>query len=167
MRTPVFELHIRPMFRLVDRDHMAYELDLFDYDQVRHCADDILRHLKADMPPSDAGGPWPKEWVALFERWCGSGFKRLELGRAAYRITVSGPRASLWATGTAPPGYAAWLEIVAETDERRSYALQFEPPDAPGSGQPSPFTLRDRFEASDMRDVWVTDADGEHQVARP
>lgn len=156
MRTPVFELHIRPLFRLVDRDHMAFRMDLFDYSQVRLHADRILQRLKTDMPTSDTGGPWPDEWVALFERWCNSGYKRLELGRASYRINVSGTRATLRATGAAPAGYKSWLEIVAETDQRRSYALYFEPPDAPVPGEPAPFSLHDRFEAADLRTVGVT-----------
>lgn len=167
MRTPVFELHIRPMFRLIDRDHMAFRMDLFDYEQVRLHSDRILQRLKTDMPTNDTGGPWPGEWVALFERWCNSGYKRLELGRGSYSITVSGARATLRASGTAPSGFKSWLEIVAETDARRSYALQFEPPDAPASGEPSAFSLRDRFEAADLRAVWVRDADGDHEVPRP
>ena len=37
-RKPIFELHIRPMFRLLDRQHMLRfprDLDLWDYDAVR------------------------------------------------------------------------------------------------------------------------------------
>jgi hypothetical protein len=167
MRTPIFELHIRPMFRLIDRDHMAFRLDLFDYDQLRLHADRILQRLKTDMPTNDTGGPWPEEWVALFERWCTSGYRRLELGRASYSITVSGTRATLRAVGAAPAGYKAWLEIVGETVERRSYVLQFEPPDTPAPGEPGEFSLRDRFDAADARPVWIRDADGEHAVPRP
>lgn len=166
MRTPVFELHIRPMFRLLDRDHMAFRLDLFDYDQVRAAADAILRRLKLDMPTADSGGPWPLEWVAVFERWCDTGFKRLQLGRATYAITVSGSRATLRANGTVPPGTQVWLDIVGQSDIRRDYALQVEAPDVPSAGDPIAFSKRDRFDATDMRTVWVLDADGDHEVAR-
>ena len=50
MRTPVFQLHILPMFRATDREHMRSEkgLDLWDYDQVRVQADFILDCLKGE-----------------------------------------------------------------------------------------------------------------------
>lgn len=166
MRTPVFELHIRPMFRLLDRDHMAFRLDLFDYDQVRRSAESILERLRRDMPTTDTGGPWPSEWVQLFERWKDSGFKRLELGRATYTLTVSGERATLRAKGMASPDATAWLDIVGETESRRDYALQVEAPDQPVPGDPVAFTKTDRFPATDTRAIWVRDADGEREVTR-
>ena len=44
-RKPVFELHIRPMFRLLDRQHMIFhgDLDLWDYDAVKTHSAEILR----------------------------------------------------------------------------------------------------------------------------
>ena len=68
-RTPQWELHIRPMFNLMDNDHMGY---LHDVDEVWSRRHQILGRLKArpgSMPPPTEHGPWPNEWTALFERW--------------------------------------------------------------------------------------------------
>ena len=81
MRTPFFEIHIRPMFRLTDRDHMSFAFDLHDYDAVAQNADDILQRLESDMPPRVASGPWPEEWIALYKRWIDTGKKRLSQAR--------------------------------------------------------------------------------------
>jgi hypothetical protein len=87
-RKPVFELHIRPLFRLLDRQHMLRirpELDLWDYDAVKTFAPRIVQKVggaNPTMPTPDTGGPWPSEWVNLFSRWADGGFKRLSLGTA-------------------------------------------------------------------------------------
>ena len=52
-RSPVFELHILPMFRLIDKLHMLRvnpQLDLLNYDSVKANADDIL----SLVPPTPA-----------------------------------------------------------------------------------------------------------------
>ena len=79
-RPTSFELHIRPLFRQEpDINHMLQQvgLDLNSYDQVRQNANDILQRLKArdisQMPPNNAEGPWPDEWITLFERWIREG----------------------------------------------------------------------------------------------
>lgn len=171
MRTPVFELHIRPMFRLLDRDHMAFKLDLYDYDQVVRHADDIRDWLDR-MPTAATGGPWPPEWVALFARWSDEAnpnrYKRLEFGRATYSITVSPARATLRANGTLPAaGYRVWLGIEAETPLERSYALWLEAPDQTVTGLPASFAVKDYFDRTDTRQIFVRDMDGLHQVPRP
>jgi len=91
-RTPIFELHIRPMFRLLDRQHMLriqQDLDLWDYDSVKTHAGRILLKVKGPaegdgsiMPTERTGGAWPSEWVSLFDRWMQGGFRRLSLGTA-------------------------------------------------------------------------------------
>ena len=76
-RLPVFELHIRPMFRLLDQEHMLTlfggHVDLWDLDSVWQLRNKILLRLRLDtdrnMPGLDVGGPWPHEWIDLFERW--------------------------------------------------------------------------------------------------
>ena len=71
-RTPVFELHIRPMFRLIDDDHMLQRnFDLADFETVKEQASEILDRLRSSspMPTQATGGPWPEEWITLFERW--------------------------------------------------------------------------------------------------
>jgi hypothetical protein len=90
-RNPVFELHIKPMFRLLDRQHMLrvgpQSLDLWDYDAVKAKSALILQRVKAHgpeqpMPTKNTGGPWPSEWVGLFDRWIQGGCRRLSLGTA-------------------------------------------------------------------------------------
>ncbi len=165
MRTPVFELHIKPMVRATDREHMLFALDLWDYDQVRSHADDILERVELDMPPLGTGGLWPQEWIDLFRRWMDSGFKRLELGAATYTFAQGATLNSVRATGTLPAaGYDAWLQIDTETDTAKTYVLYYEPPDSPVTGDPSPFSLRERYPATDTRAVFVRDSAGVQQL---
>ena len=78
-RPPVFELHIRPMFRLLDREHMSKwdpAFDLWDLDAVWTMRNEILTRVRdvGDMPGDRYGGPWAApEWIALFERWVATG----------------------------------------------------------------------------------------------
>src|SRR5258708_29943728 len=80
-RPPVFELHIRPMFRLLEREHMTTlvtpGIDLWDLDAVWAKRNLILEHLRAEglqnMPGVPVAGPWPAEWITLFERWAATG----------------------------------------------------------------------------------------------
>ena len=95
-RKPIFELHIRPMFRLLDRQHMLRfprDLDLWDYDAVKTDSARILKRLKGQndmgqddvrfrMPTENTGGAWPSEWISLFDRSIQGGFRRLSLGTA-------------------------------------------------------------------------------------
>ena len=51
-------------------------VDLTDYENVKVYAKEILRRLKSadrPMPPVADDGPWPAEWIALFERWMDEG----------------------------------------------------------------------------------------------
>jgi hypothetical protein len=90
-RKPVFELHIRPLFRLLDRQHMLFKLDLWDYDAVKAHSAEILRKVKGPdpnsggttMPTKETGGAWPSEWVSVFDRWIQGGYRRLSLGTAS------------------------------------------------------------------------------------
>ena len=146
MRTPVFELHILPMFRATDLEHMqAQRLNLSDYDEVRRHADRILDKLTIDMPPplgSGGPGPWPDEWVQLFRRWMESGFKRLELGTAEYTFR--------------------------QTPTSKTYVLHFEPPDAPVAGAGQPFSRRESYRISSATQaVLVHDSTGVRQLNAP
>jgi hypothetical protein len=59
---PVFELHIKPMFRLLDRQHMLHlvvgpGLDLWDYDVVKERADGVIkRHSRLRALPANRYG---------------------------------------------------------------------------------------------------------------
>lgn len=75
-RPASFRLHILPLFRDLDVQHMRPYLDLTDYEDVKVNADEILKRLKSKtrpMPPVADDGPWPEEWIALFERWIEEG----------------------------------------------------------------------------------------------
>lgn len=75
---PSFENHIRQMFRVIDVESMRNMFDLSDYATVSQFSQEILWCLKGEggrdvMPPVSEGGPWPEEWIALFERWIEEG----------------------------------------------------------------------------------------------
>ena len=51
---------------------MRSRVDLTSYVDVKAQAREIQKHLKGEkalMPPINDGGPWPEEWIALFDRW--------------------------------------------------------------------------------------------------
>ena len=51
-------------------------MELSDYEDVKNNSSGILSHLKGEgslMPPESNGGPWPQEWIDLFERWINEG----------------------------------------------------------------------------------------------
>jgi hypothetical protein len=68
---PHFEQNIRPLFRERDRQSMEFAFDLWDCDDVRENAQAILERLAAGTMPCD--GDWPKERIALFQRWLDAG----------------------------------------------------------------------------------------------
>ncbi len=174
-RIPFFELHIRPMMRVLDRENMitVVGLDLWNYDQVKAQADNILLHITTDMPPASYGGPWPQEWIDLFGRWKSAGFPKLGLAqvsaagftasRVATTVTITG-------TGTLPDGNdRAWLQPVVEEGKPRSYVLYLEPAE-PGTttAPPRGFRVRTSFDApASLTSITVTDAAGDHVVAIP
>ncbi|MFE2724750.1 hypothetical protein [Kitasatospora sp. NPDC059327] len=166
MRTPVFELHIQPMFRSIDRAHMTFFTDLWDYDSVVANADDILSRIDGTgMPPDETGGPWPDEWIAVFRRWHASGHKRLQLGTATFAFSHTGPNNSVTATGTLPAaGFNGWLQLEKETDTAKTYVLYYEAPDTPVPGTPPAFALKERYPDSDTRSVFARDSTGVQQL---
>lgn len=131
---------------------------------VKH-ADDFATRVAADMPPVSHGGPWPEEWVAIFRRWMAMGFKRLELGGAAYTLTRTTTVAAVRASGTYPAaGYKGWLQLDWQSDAAKQYLLYFEAPDTPAEGRPEAFDLRERYRATDLRPVSIRDRTG---IQRP
>jgi len=165
MRTPIFELHILPMIRATDREHMRFKYDLWDYDQVVQHAETIADRVAVDMPTVASGGPWPEEWVRLFRRWMETGFKRLALGTAQYTWNQSATATTIRATGTYPAaGFKAWLQLEAETESSKTYVLYFEAPDTPGDDTTTDFSTRERYPPDDNRSVFIRDAEGVHQI---
>ncbi|MFJ1709000.1 hypothetical protein [Kitasatospora sp. NPDC088346] len=161
MRTPVFELHIRPMFRAIDKAHMEFAFDLRDYDDVVANADAILAQLQKDMPPPETGGPWPEEWVTLFRRWKDGARKRLDLGTATFALQRGTTSTTITATGTYPAAEVkGWLELESETDTSKTYVLYFEKPDTPAGSTPEAFTLEDSYPSTDTRSVFIHNSAG-------
>ena len=67
-------------FRDLDVEHMTnagpFSVDLNDHAAVAGKSQQILDRLKNEddpMPPVDDDGPWPQEWISLFERWIAEG----------------------------------------------------------------------------------------------
>ena len=79
-RPTSFALHIRPLMRDIDIEHMKQfgNFDLSKLDDVKNQSQKILDRLRGNgplMPPANDGGPWPEEWIRLFERWIQEGHK--------------------------------------------------------------------------------------------
>jgi hypothetical protein len=70
---PSFQTDIRPLFREYDRENMDYSFDLWEYDDVKENADDILDRLEEGDMPCDA--PWPEERITLFRQWVEEGME--------------------------------------------------------------------------------------------
>lgn len=165
MGAPRFELHIRPLFRALDREHMRSMFDLWRYEDVASHVDSILSRVAADMPTLATGGPWPEEWVALLRRWRDEGLKRLELGAATYSLSRVGARLVLTAQGGYPAGgYRGWLELEEGSTTERRYTLYFDAPDQADGNPGQSFTFRERYAVTDSRKVIIRDSSGDHEV---
>jgi hypothetical protein len=176
-RAPIFELHIRPLFRLVDRVHMlriqpAARVDLWDYNEVRAHAGEILTQLASasPMPPQGIGGPWPEEWIALFSRWTTTGYQRLEETTGAnYQLTVSAPGRYVLSCDArlSETGAAAWFEIIEATPDTQRYHLVLERvAQAPQS--PSVVLVEERIRGPlNTNSVIVIDQAGQHVLPVP
>lgn len=180
-RPPIFEVHIRPMFRLLDREHMSKWVqlfDLWDLDAVWAQRNEILTRVRdvGDMPGNRYGGPWPAEWIALFERWVATGSDaepghHLVLAKpdGPYRVqAVSTDKRRLTATVTAPTdGCRAWFECNSVTPGQREYTLYLEPAFPSRPADPTPLQAVEGFVKGDATKLVIHDADGTHDVAVP
>ena len=66
-----FAQDIKPLFREFDRDEMEFVFDLWDYNDVRTHADNIIERIEDGSMPCDE--EWPAERIALFRRWMDEG----------------------------------------------------------------------------------------------
>jgi hypothetical protein len=66
-----FEEDIKPLFRPVDHESMAWAFDLASYDDVKENATAILERLRNGSMPCD--GAWPEGQVERFQRWTETG----------------------------------------------------------------------------------------------
>jgi hypothetical protein len=177
-RTPVFELHIRPLFRLLDRQHMLRvqpDLDLWNYDSVKNAAPGILLRVggaNPSMPTADSGGAWPSEWVALFDRWAKGGFRRLSpaVGKDYKLVKTADGRCTLSCKVDIPDtdqgDSTAWLDIVSLGPPTVTYQLLIYPGDAvPPPTQTIEIACKERVDpASAASGVTVVDASGSRVV---
>jgi len=175
-RSPVFELHILPMFRLIDKLHMLRvnpQLDLLNYDSVKANADDILSFAASanpTMPPAAAGGPWPSEWRALFARWQAGGFRRLSVGTGQnFKLARAAGNTHQLSCMVAIPNAAdagAWFDIVDPGPAAAIYrVVVFEGEINPPPAGTTNLTLHERVDAAAAANgVTVIDSAGPHQV---
>jgi hypothetical protein len=178
-RTPIFEMHIRPLFRQLDRLHMLRvrnDLDLWSYDSVKAYAAKILAYAGGEvpsMPTSDVGGPWPAEWRQLFKRWMDSGCRRLAAGIGQnYKLAqASGGYYEVSCTVSIPDtpegDSTAWFDILDPGPTAATYQLLV----FPGETAPPPVAtidiqVQERVDpAAAATGIQVIDAAGTHRVA--
>jgi hypothetical protein len=176
-RPPIFELHIRPMFRLLDRVHMERlaankRIDLWDYQQVKDKQAKIAALLAdvSPMPTRNTGGPWPQEWIDLFVRWTQTEFGRLTpVAGSALQVTkVAADRYELSCGVTLPDATAtAWFDIQAASADAQVYELCVEPMPA-AAPLPTAATVNERISGPlTTAEVVVIDSAGRHSLPIP
>jgi hypothetical protein len=178
-RVPVFELHIRPMIRMLDREHMAKWVglfDLWDITEVWQHRQEILTRIRdtRDMPGTRYGGPWPLEWVRIFERWVATGSDS-ELGhhltlattQGNYQVqSLGGEKRRLTVSVAAPSASCrAWFELESVTAKSRDYTLYLEPAFPSEELQPNTITALEGFIKGSATQLVVKDAAGSHEIA--
>lgn len=68
---PSFARDIKSLFRDTDRSSMDFVFDLWDYQDVKDNAQNILERLSDGTMPCDE--EWPQERIDLFQHWIDSG----------------------------------------------------------------------------------------------
>ena len=125
------------------------------------------------MPGLQVGGPWPAEWIALFERWTENPTAddighHLVLAQpdGPYQLQpLSGDKRRLQAKVIAPTaGCHAWFGLDSITPGQREYTqhhareMSAHPP-----GEP-PLQARELFEKGDATKLVIHDAAGTHEL---
>jgi hypothetical protein len=174
-----YELHIRPMFREIDREHMLRWVDLWSYDALaainpktgKPWRDFVLVRLTIPdttllMPPPTAGGPWPEEWIRVYTDWINNGAERLPMATATYSVLKKPTGYVLRAKGQKKAkDYAVWLERTPGRGNPPQFVL-FEEPGALATGSLL-IDLQEPFDAGEAKTVRVTDANGPQEVPIP
>jgi CDGSH-type Zn-finger protein/truncated hemoglobin YjbI len=62
-----FDVHIKPLFRVMDRNSMRFAFDLWSENEVAKHGSAILERLNSGTMPCD--GAWPNEKLAVFKKW--------------------------------------------------------------------------------------------------
>lgn len=138
-RSLYFQLHIRPMFRASDRDNMLSRFDLWDEGYFYSDAGEphmifiqrLFNRLDRSitdhdlMPPRSHSGPWPKEWLDIYQRWMDEGCRRLSMGDGYnYDLFRSGSnRYALSVNVKIPDNSQAWFQRKYEGPSSLIYEL--------------------------------------------
>ncbi len=177
IRRPIFELHIRPMFRALDQAHMIRlaankRVDLADYDQVKAKANKIAAMLAdpGPMPTRGTGGPWPQEWIDLFVRWKDTGFGRLSKPAGSnFSLVLDAPDRYTLSCDVARPDASstAWFDIRQATADAQVYELVMEQVDGTPPA-PDTVTVQEHPRGPlNVTEIVVIDSAGEHRLAVP
>lgn len=171
-RLPYWELHILPMFRLLDHEKMLAatlgdrRIDLYSYEQVAAKATRIIERLTEEheqsiMPLVTHGGPWPDEWIALFQRWVGKSCPRLSRVAGKWTATRADGSITVRVTFQKPVSDRVWVQ-PQRADAPRDYVLLHQPG---AGGELKEFTLRDVFpDAPGVDYVMVEDTSPSRRV---
>lgn len=167
---PYFELHIRPMFRRLDRDHMLGSLDLWNYEQVSAKAQQVAAFLRRPppqtMPTVRTGGPWPEGWIAVFEEWLVRGCPRLLRASGTYAAHRLGNRWSMLSVQVelGDRNDRVWVEREESPADVAAYTLYLRPAPAGSTAPEGRIELTELIMDANVTTVWLTDADGLHEI---
>jgi hypothetical protein len=176
-RRPIFELHIRPMFRMLDHVHMSRlaankRIDFADYQQVRDKSVKIISLLNdsSPMPTRGTGGPWPQEWIDLFVRWTQTGFGRLAKPTGLnFKLVLDAPdRYTLSCDVNRPDSSAtAWFDVQQAQPDAQIYEVVMEQVDGTAPA-PGTVPIEEHIRGPlTVAEIVVIDAAGEHRLALP
>ncbi|WP_422358853.1 hypothetical protein [Reichenbachiella sp.] len=178
-RKVLFELHIKPLFRAIDRDHMLWHFDLWNPDSFyerngqpkMHVINAILDHLTSNgpdqMPPNNNAGPWPEEWIDLYRRWIDEGCGRLSLTKGDYQIRKDGSTVKLFAKIEIDQGAECWWERQYEGSDSYIYHLSVESKEE--TGQSEGRIIREFIGnfPSQLQKITIVDQDGIQELPIP
>ena len=166
---PYFEIHIRPMFRVIDRDHMSFRIDLWNYEEVKELAPRIAELLRLEppgtMPTKDSGGPWPEGWIQVFELWIAKGCPRLSLTQGQYTAQRIGNGRIIFDCIVQLQNGAedAWVEPKPSSPGHAEYVLYLRPA-PPGVQEPPRSAQFQEVLSADIERLTVHDIAGAHEI---